>query len=93
MMPSSRSIAAAIATAFLSANATATLGQSTTELMTALADLTEDGFAEVQTAIRANELLEAAFDEEKIDVAQAIAITGKEGGDLVVYLDEPTVQR
>jgi len=54
---------------------------------------TEDGFAEVQVAIRANEVLETAFAENDVDIGHAIAVTGEEGGDLIVYLDEPTIRR
>jgi hypothetical protein len=51
---------------------------------------TEDGFAEVQTAIEANEAFEARLREENIDLYSVVAVTRNEQEEFTIYTDVPS---
>jgi hypothetical protein len=51
---------------------------------------TEDGFAEVQTAIEANEAFEARLREENVDLYSVVAVTRNEQEEFTVYTDVPS---
>lgn len=50
---------------------------------------TEDGFAEVQTAIARNEALEAIVSKKDVAVSDLVAVTRSDTGDLSVYVNLP----
>jgi hypothetical protein len=51
---------------------------------------TEDGFAEVQTAIEANEAFEARLREENVDLYSVVAVTRNEQEEFTIYTDVPS---
>ncbi len=51
---------------------------------------TEDGFAEVRTAMEANEVFEAELRRREADISDVHAATVSAGGDVTVYTDVPS---
>ncbi|WP_417427050.1 hypothetical protein [Hoeflea sp.] len=52
-------------------------------------DNTEDGAAEVQTAIARNEVLEVSVRERDLSISQLVAATRSEDGEVTIYTDKP----
>ncbi|MCT7376273.1 hypothetical protein [Chelativorans salis] len=50
---------------------------------------TEDGFAEVRTAIEANETLEAQLKDRAVPVSNVVAVTRTETGAITIYTGKP----
>ena len=53
---------------------------------------TEDGFAEVRTAVQANEAFQAALRRQDVAISSVAAITRGEGGEVTIYTDLPAGQ-
>ncbi|WP_422373203.1 hypothetical protein [Hoeflea sp.] len=52
---------------------------------------TEDGMAEVQTAVTRNQALEVALDDTEVMIGDLVAATRSETGGVTLYIDKPSL--